>query len=166
MMWLLPVLMLGVLVQTAVLPGWVMLGVRPDVTLVLVVAWATLRGWEEGILLGLMAGLLTDLTSAVPMGVHMFRLATVGGLVGLGMANLARTSPLIPISIAGLASIGGFLLSVLALQATGLVVPVERTFFMEALPNAVLSAGVMAIVFPLMQAFERRIHPPLEESIL
>jgi rod shape-determining protein MreD len=133
---------------------------------VLVVGWATLRGWEEGVLIGLMAGLLTDLASAVPMGVHMFRLATLGGLVGLGMASLARTSPLLPISVAGLASIGGFLLSVLALQATGRTVPLERTFFLEALPNAVLTAGVMALAFPLLQAFERRIHPPLEESML
>jgi len=164
--WLLPALILGVLIQTAVWPGWTMGAVRPDVTLALVVGWATLRGWEEGLLLGLIAGFMTDLASAAPMGIHMFRLGTIGAISGLAMANLARSSPLIPISAAGLAAIASFLLSVIALQATGRVVPFERSFFLEALPNAVLTAGVMAVSFPLLRAFERRINPPLEESML
>jgi rod shape-determining protein MreD len=163
MVWLAIALALCSVLQTVVLPPPLGQAVRPDLALVLVIGWATLRGWEEGLLAGLIGGFFVDLTSAAPLGIHIVRLGLVGLGAGLVMSQLARTSPLIPISVAGIASIGGFLLTVVGLQASGRLVPFERTLVLDAIPTAAVTAIGMAVLFPLLRACERRLYPPVEE---
>jgi rod shape-determining protein MreD len=161
--WIAIVLALTSILQTVALPPPLGQAVRPDLTLVLVIGWATLRGWEEGLLAGLIGGFFTDLTSAAPLGIHLLRLGLLGGGAGLVMTQLARTSPLIPVSAAGLSSICGFLISVLGLQASGRLVPFERMLVLDAIPTAALTAAGMALLFPLLRASDRWMHPPVEE---
>ena len=161
--WFAVALAFASILQTVALPPPIGQVARPDLTLALVIGWATLRGWEEGLLAGLIGGFFTDLASAAPLGVHIVRLGILGGAAGLVMTRLARTSPLIPVSAAGLASIFGFLISVLGLQAAGRMVPFERALLLDAIPTAGLTAAGMALLFPLLRAGERRIHPPAEE---
>ncbi|MFN8497533.1 MAG: rod shape-determining protein MreD [Anaerolineae bacterium] len=60
------------------------LPVRPDLMLVLVVAWSLLRGIEEGLLWAFIGGVLLDLLSVGPFGgftVGLLLAALIGGIV-------------------------------------------------------------------------------------
>jgi hypothetical protein len=72
------------------------------------------------------------------------------------MARLAPGSSLFPFFAAAGGSLLGFVLGVLALQASGWTVGWERSLVIDALPSGLLAALAMAIVFPVLQAIERR----------
>ena len=148
---MLPFLFVAALLQSVFLPGFLFPGVRPDFVLVVVVGWAWIRGWEEGLIVGLIGGLFVDLSSAAPLGVHTVRLAGMGVLAGFVMARLARTSPALPIAAAAVGSLFSFSFSVLSLQAAGWQVGWGYGLVFQALGSAILSGLVMALAHPLLR---------------
>lgn len=150
--WVIPLLAAAGLLESVAVKGLVSGGLHVELTLILVIAWAALRGWEEGLLAGIIGGVIVDLLSAAPFGVNTFRLGLVGLAAGFVMARLAHESVLFPIAAAACGSLLGFVLSVLALQASGLTVAWERSLLLDALPSAVLAAATMAVGFPVLRA--------------
>jgi rod shape-determining protein MreD len=57
-----------VLFQTTVMPHIHILGVQPDLLLMVVTSWSLLRGAEAGMLWALIAGVALDLVSGAPFG--------------------------------------------------------------------------------------------------
>lgn len=163
MLWLVPLMALAALMESVAIPGVLTSGVRPDLVVVLTVARA-LHGWRAGLLAGWIGGLLLDAVSAAPFGVNMVRLSLIGLLAGLAAQRLARTSPLLPIAAAGVASLGASLLEVLALQASRWAVYWSPTLAGESVARAVLTAGLMALALPALRALEERTTSPLEEG--
>ena len=161
---LLPILLVAVVLQSAAFPGSVGLGVRPDIVLVIVIAWGLLRGWQDGLVIGLIGGFMTDLASAMPWGIHIVRLGILGFAAGLAMQRLERQGPLIPLAAATSATIIGFGLTVLGLQATRWAIPWEYALVFQALPSAVLNTALMAGVFPLLRRLSRRMAAPDEAA--
>jgi rod shape-determining protein MreD len=147
-------LLLAAVVQATAFPGLVAGTVRLELPLLLVVAWAILRGWEEGLLAGLIGGFLVDVTSAGPFGLNVIGLGTVGLLMGLVAMRLARVSPLLPLLAAAGGSLVAFTLDVFGLQAAGWVVPWEQALLLREVPTALLSALGMAVLFPAVRALE------------
>ncbi len=78
----LPILMLAAVVQSAWLERLTVMGGRPDLVLVLVVAWALIRGLDEGVLWGFVGGLCCDLLSGGPLGVWTTALTLAAFLAG------------------------------------------------------------------------------------
>jgi rod shape-determining protein MreD len=156
MRWIIALLVAGALLEAAALRGLPMGAPRLEVTLIVVVGWAMLRGWEEGLLAGLIGGLIVDSLSLAPFGVHSLRLGAAGLGAGLLVARWGQSSPLLPVTAAALASMFAFTLSVLALQASGWSVAWERALATQAIPSAALAACGMAIGFPLLRLIERR----------
>jgi rod shape-determining protein MreD len=139
------------------LPGLTANGIRPDLALVLVIGWASIRGWEEGAIVGVIGGLFLDCMSATPFGVNMFRLAVLGIVSGLIMERLARTGAALPFAAASGCCILAFGLTVIPLQASGWSVSLERSFFLTALPSAALTIICMAALFPVFRKVEARL---------
>lgn len=162
MLWLLPILVGAAILQSIALPGTTLFGVRPDLVLVIVVGWALLRGWEDGLVVGLIGGFMTDLTAATPFGINLVRLGVVGAASGLAMQRLARQGPLVPLAAAALGSILGFAMTVLGMQATRWALPWEYALVFQALPGAALNTVIMAVAFPGLRALSRRGVPPEE----
>lgn len=155
MLWLVPILLACAIVQSAAVPGLVTNGIRPELVLVLVVGWGSMRGWEEGLVAGLIGGFFTDLTSAAPLGISMVRLGVIGLVAGLVVDRLARSSAVFPIVAAVAGSLGSFLLSVLGLQAAGWITGWEYALVFAALPSAAIAGVCMAVAFPALRALER-----------
>src|SRR4051812_44070667 len=105
MWWLLPLLILAVVIQALSLPGLVTNGMRPDLPLVIVLGWASIRGWEQAVVAAVIGGIVGDWISAAPFGVNTLRLAILALLVGLATERLHRTSPVLPVLAAGFGSL-------------------------------------------------------------
>ncbi len=163
MWWLLPLLILAVLVQALALPGLVTNGIRPDLPLVVVLGWASIRGWEQAVVAAVVGGIAGDLISAAPFGVNTVRLAALALLVGIATERMQRTSPILPIIAAGFGSLLGYVLNVLSLQAAGWTVGIDSTLFLVVLPSAVLTALCMAAAAPVLRALEERTRGEAEE---
>jgi rod shape-determining protein MreD len=158
MRWLIPLLAVAAVLQSIALPGLTGNSVRPDVALVLVIGWAAIRGWEEGVIVGILGGMFLDFLSATPFGVNMFRYAVLGAVAGLVIARLTRTGPLLAFAAAASCCLLAYVLTIVALQATGRAVPLDRSFLLAVLPSAALTVVCMAALFPLFRAVERRLN--------
>src|SRR5262245_28069473 len=137
MRWIVPVVVVAAILESIAIRGFVIGGVRVELVLILVAAWAALRGWEEGLLLGVIGGILIDVLSAAPFGISALRLGLIGFGTGFVISRMAHGSPLIPIAAAACGSLAGFVLNVMALQASGWTVAWERSLVVDALPSAI-----------------------------
>ncbi len=164
MWWLLPLLIVAVVLQTLALPGLVTNGIRPDLPLVIVLGWASIRGWEQAVVAAVIGGFAGDLMSAAPFGVNTVRLAALALIVGIATDRMNRTSPVLPIVAAGVGSLFGYVLNVLSLQAAGWTVGWENTLLFTVLPSGVLTALCMAVVAPVLRALHERTSGEAGES--
>jgi rod shape-determining protein MreD len=69
---------------------------RIDLVLLLVVVFAIQRGPWSGLIWGLLGGLLLDLLSILPFGVHSIVLPLIGLFVGFALRRLSRDYPILP----------------------------------------------------------------------
>lgn len=141
-------LVLAAAVQTAVLPMVSIGGFRPDLLLLLVVAFAVDDGPEVGVRLGFVAGLATDLllaTSAI--GVAALTHACVGYAVGSLRPYLAPNSATAPL----LLCFGGSVAGALALGVLSSVLG-DASASVGLLTTAAVVVGVThAILLPFVR---------------
>jgi rod shape-determining protein MreD len=99
-----PLMLLLVVLQAAVLPRFPVLGVAPQLLLLVVLAWTLLHGLAEGMLWALVAGLLLDLFSASPLGVTTLAMMAAMGVAALVQRSFPGSRLLLPIVLALLAT--------------------------------------------------------------
>ncbi len=130
-------------------------GPRPDLVLLLVLAWSMLRGLTEGTIGGVAGGLALDLLSAAPFGLHTGLLGLIGSFTALGESNLYRGNLILFLTTAALATIALHAGSLLVLQAAGLQAANLARFVEFTVPTALLNALLMPLAFALVQRFVR-----------
>jgi rod shape-determining protein MreD len=109
-----------------------------------------LRGFDEGIVGGIVGGMTLDFLSAAPFGLFTGLLGLIGALTALGESNLYRGNLLLFLSTAALATVvlhGG---TILVMQAAGLQAVGLLRFIQFVVPTAVLNALLMPLVFRLV----------------
>lgn len=148
------VLALGALAEATVGHRLEFGGGRPNVVLLLVVAWGLLRGIEEGALAGLIGGLALDLVSGTPFGLYTAILGLLGGLAALGGAGhhpgtLALLSRII------LTTVGYHGAAVLALKALGWEMPSFIRLIGTLVPTVLINAALAPIAFSLARRLFR-----------
>ena len=136
--------------QAAVAPHLAVMGVRPNLPLVVVTAWGLLRGSGEGIWWGLGAGLATDLFAGTPLGMFAGGLTLAGLIAGLGERQVFRSHLAMPaVMIAG-----NTLLANLAAMGTMALLswPVRfaATMTSSVLPEIAYNLVAMLLLFPIM----------------
>ncbi len=133
------------------------LDARVDLALVLVVCWSILRGPDEGIVAGLIAGMALDMMSGGPMGTNTGALALVGLLTGMGEAQLYRGNlPLLMGAGAG-ATVAFHTTTFLTLQATGWQPNLSPSLMRSLLFSVATSAAATPIAFRGLARFVRMI---------
>lgn len=147
--------LLAALFQSLVGPTLPLLNSRPDFPLVLVLAWAMLRGPNEGAAVGFITGLLLDSVSYTPFGVNGALLGIAGYVVGLGETNLYRGNVAYFLGAGALATLIYHTATYLGLQALGFGVPPIVRTYQVAGPAALLNAALLVPVFLLCQRLIR-----------
>jgi len=149
------VLFVAALLQSVLGPSLPLVRGRPDFALVVVMAWAMLRGSTEGAIVGFLAGLLLDSVEYTPFGVQSALLGLTGYLVGLPQVNAYRGNGPYFLAIAVLATLGYHTLLFLLLQARGLGMPPLIETYATALPAAILNALLLVPTFVLCRRLLR-----------
>jgi rod shape-determining protein MreD len=108
-------LLIGILLQTTVVPDVRIHGVSPDLMLLIAVCGGLVGGPEKGALLGFTSGLLADLfLQATPLGLSALAYCLIGFTVGALRARMLREGWLFAPLVALVASAAGVTIFVVA----------------------------------------------------
>lgn len=151
-------LLTAVLIQTALLPFVTLAGFRPDVLLLVVVAFGLREGPATGARVGFAAGLLGDLLlhqSAI--GLNAMVLLGIGYVIGVFRPYLAQesvTAPLLLAFVASLLGTGGYaVLSRLLGDERFTATLILQASVFVALYNTLLAPIVIGVVSRLTRRF-------------
>lgn len=152
-----PLMVVLGLVETAVLPHFPIFGVSPQLAFLVALAWGLLYGIEEGAVWAFFAGVFTDLFSITPVGVSS--LAFIAGVTAVIWATqaLPTSRVLLPMALAGLATIISFIIEIILLRLFGTITDLQS---ITILPN-ILLLHVLAIlpIYWLIFIISRAIRP-------
>ncbi|MGH2542351.1 MAG: rod shape-determining protein MreD [Ardenticatenaceae bacterium] len=152
--WLL-LLLLAAMLQSTLLPGWTFFGVHPNLVLVLVVAWSLLRGGREGLIWGLVGGILLDLYSITPFGTFTVAMLVIALVAGFAELTPFRPALLLPVGMVLALSPLFHLVALGMMQSLGWDVAWSSTW--RLLPaSAILNALLTLLLFRPMRALSRR----------
>jgi rod shape-determining protein MreD len=151
------VLVVAVLLQSTVLAGLRLAGVRPDLLVLAVVAVAMASDATTGAAFGFVTGLVADLLFDLPVGVSALVYTATGFAVG-AVRVYVTSSPLVHLVLAGAASLAsawccGLLLRVFDLSTWAAVV---RAGPLVALFNLLLTPFVYPVVWALTERVPAR----------
>jgi rod shape-determining protein MreD len=157
---LLPLSVLLVVLQAAVLPAFALVVARLDLVLLMVVAWALTGRVAQAMALGLVAGLLLDLLSGVPLGISSMALIAAANVATLAQGRLWRAHQF--------AALGAMLLATVTFYAiVGLVILLihpgtdpAASMARIILPAALLNTALAIPAVQLAAGLERRLYPP------
>jgi rod shape-determining protein MreD len=149
------VLVVAVLLQSTVLAGLRLAGVRPDLLVLAVVAVAMASDATTGAVFGFVAGLVADLLFDLPVGVSALVYVAVGFAVGQVGVYVTSSRPLVHLALAFAASLTsvwccGLLLRVFDLSSWAAV---TRSGPLVALYNLLLTP----FVYPVVRALTERV---------
>jgi len=152
----LPLLLLAALLQTTALPSMTILGVKPEMMLLIVLAWSLLRGVEEGLLWAFVGGLMLDFFSGGPLGASTLALLAVSFLSGLTRGSVTRASFLLPmgVALAGTLLFQGLFLLVVQLARGN--VPWADSLWRVTLPSLAVNTLLMPVVFQVLAWLDRK----------
>jgi rod shape-determining protein MreD len=148
-------LALAALLQSVLGPSLPLVRGRPDLVLVVVLAWAMLRGSGEGAFVGFLGGALLDSVTYTPFGINSALLGLLGYFTGLPEVNVYRGNLPYFLGTAALTTLIYHTLYFLILQALGTAMPPIYETYAAALPASLLNAMLLAPTFVLCRRLLR-----------
>jgi rod shape-determining protein MreD len=147
--------------QSNVLSGFALSGVRPDIVLIVIVYFANANGSFPGQITGLASGVIRDLITLAPLGFHSLIYTAIGLLYGATKDKIFMDPILVPMLMVLVATLIKGVLGVLLAAVFGLenVLPslLTTAFLIETGMNAVLTP----LVFALLRVIQPlKVRPP------
>jgi rod shape-determining protein MreD len=149
-----PLMVVLIILQSTLLPQFPILGVTPQLWLLATMAWALLRGWQEGIIWAFVAGLFVDLFSAAPLGVTSLALMAAVGVVVLLQRNLPAYRVVIPVILTVIGTLVFWLVYLILLR---IIIPftVDQIQFL-GISDLVLSTRATDLMDDIAQGYAFR----------
>jgi rod shape-determining protein MreD len=148
-------LAIAALIQSIAGPSLPLVRGRPDLVLVVVMAWAMLRGAGEGAFVGFLGGVLLDSVTYTQFGINSALFGLLGYLIGLPEVNAYRGNLPYFLLTAAVATVVYHTAYFLLLQALGMALPPIVETYATALPAALLNALLLAPTFLLCRRLLR-----------
>ena len=156
-----PLLALVTIIQTTLLPMFLPGPVRPDLMLMLVVGWGVVHGDGQATLWGFGGGIMLDLVSGTPFGLHAISLGAIGFLADTLQTNFFRSNIFIPLATIFVATLIVYVGQAAALQTLGYPIVWPVYIFNVVLPTAILNTLLMPLVYWLLRRLDRVVRPRL-----
>lgn len=152
-------LLSAVLIQATLAPLFEVNGIHPDIVVVLVIAWALLRGFEEGLSWALLGGLSLDFLSGETFGIFSLAMVLVAVLAAIAHGRAFDSSFILPLILCFPLSLIFNGMGLLILDTLGRNIIWDAALFGVLLPVAVYNVVVMLVVFPPLYWLDRRLNP-------
>ena len=144
------------LVQSVWLSQVSLLGARPDLVFLLVLGWSATRQTDEGLVWGLVAGLVLDLLSGGPLGVYVLALLAVAFVAGQPLGE-GLGSPLVRMLLLAIVCGLSYHLTILiALSLTGRTVDWGYAVLRVVGPTTLLNTLIAPFVWSASAWVQRR----------
>jgi rod shape-determining protein MreD len=128
---------------------------RPDLVLVVVIAWSMLRGSGEGAFVGFLGGMLLDSVAYTQFGINTALFGLIGYAVGLPEVNAYRGNLPYFLGVTVVATFAYHSVYFLVLQALGNLMPPLIETYTTALPAAIMNALLVPPAFLLCRRLVR-----------
>jgi len=153
-----PVFLLLAVVQTAILPYFPILGYVPQLLFLVALAWGLLRGVNEGLLWGFVAGFCQDLFSTMPMGLSSLAFTMAIFTVIVAAQRFPANRFFLPMTQAAVATFIFLLLHffLLGVMGYGVGIGTAVTFLPIVLLHSVLILPVYWLLNSLINAVQPR----------
>jgi len=99
------IVLFAVVAQASVMPGFSIFGVQPNLVIVLLVAWMTVRGRREALFLIPAAGFVQGLLDSQPLGLAMLGLAPLILMTDVRELRLVESNLLPAVGLVALATL-------------------------------------------------------------
>ena len=157
------IIIIALIIQLTILNSFTLQGIKPDLILILVIAFALLKGPEEGAIVGFFSGLLQDIFSIGLLGVHALIKTVTGFLCGLlkermFAEHILFVIPLVTIFATIFKSGLMFLvLDAFGMEAANLIWSLKHISIPEALYNGFLSPFIYLGIKKFLQVIEEKL---------
>ena len=150
--------MLGMLVlQSTLFYNLRIFGTRPDLILAVVGSIALLRGWAQGLLWGVLGGLLEDLITGSLPGSHALAKSITGFILGLLEGKVFKENPLLP---AVALFVGSLIEGIIFFMAAGAFGHIKWNFITALRRTVWPSAVVTAVFAPVVYRLCEHLYEP------
>jgi rod shape-determining protein MreD len=150
-------LIAGAFAQAAALPVLLPIESTPNLVLLLIFLWSLRRGIGEAIFWTFGAGILLDLLALDPLGLNGLALLPTVLLAPLGRRRFFQSGLVVPILVAGVATVvSGLLLLFLRSAIVGPVVPMSAAARV-VVPQAALNALLVPLFYLVTGWLSRRV---------
>jgi len=148
-------LLLGValLLQTTILEQVAVIGVKPDLVMLLTILNGFLLGTREGAFLGFAGGLIEDLLVGSYIGLNALSLMAAGYLAGAVGVRLNREHTSVAVGVTFISVMTGLIVYYLLSLFLGIYIPVFFALFRVALPTAFYTALLAPFFFKRLLCF-------------
>ncbi len=151
------ILFILALLQGALVPSVPFLGIRPDLILVLLLAWTMARGVREGVIGAFIAGIALDIFSSYPLGSHSLVLILTVLAVGWLEAPVYRENLAFPVIGTVVATVLYNLLLMGLSQLLGQPVAWGNLLWRFILPLSLLEAAMMPLAYWFADRMDQRL---------
>lgn len=139
----------SVILQTTITPHLKIMGVQPDLILILTVTYAFNEGAAHGSIIGFGGGLLEDLIIAQNVGLNTISKTIIGYIAGLIEKNIFIESMFLPIVIVFFASMIDQIIYLILGFIFGYQIPFKSVFLKIILPSAVYNGIFSFFIYPV-----------------
>lgn len=142
-------LILGValVLQATVFDFVSILGVKPDLVLLVVIFYGFIHGQREGAYLGFLGGLMTDFLTGHYIGLNALSKMAAGYLAGMGQTKLYKENIFIATIVSLAGTVVGQTIYYLLLLVTGIKVSLYNGFFHVILPVALYNGLLTPLLY-------------------
>ena len=158
----LPVIILAVILQTAIVSRVYLLSGSADLPLVMLAAWALQEKVETAWHWAMATGLLVGFVSALPILAPVIGYFAVVGLAQILQGRVWQAPLLAMFSVTFFGSVIASILSFAVLRLSGVTLPVGDVLGMLTLPGVLLNMLLAIPVYAVMRDLARWVYPSLE----
>lgn len=156
-------LVAGAVLQVTLAPHLTLAGVFPNLVLVVVAGWTLISGTRAGIQWAIAGGLLLDLLSPGPLGLHALALATSAYAAGFLQRSYAPDPLVLPAAAGALAALVYNLVLVTAVELFGSRQLLGAVLSHWVLPSTLYDAFLAPIAVLLLAHLDHRL--PRRQSV-